>query len=670
MSTPQDSSTFKSTFGARIDTLEVAIRALEEDHAESEFTVRRLAHTVGGPASHFGMSAIFEASLITQRALIDQLPDAARALIVALREEASDVDMRQSRILIVGGMPQLNTALKEHLGSPSRHVIDVDTAASATEELSKDPVSCIILSVILPDLDSRAFFVSLRENPLTASTPVLFVGVRISEQIKEHSQLHQADGCCENPRGTDEIASWVNDRLRRTPEALRPSRRDVLTGLMNQAAMREAFDAAQNQRAKTKEPLTLACIAVDSSRNLLSAFSENTREEILQTMGITLSANLRAYDSVSRWGTYEFVVLLPGEDTFGGTRAMDNALEQFRHQCVNPSNPAPHDLSVAIGVTGIELDTSCDDAISAAEHLVYQATSMGANRVVSDRSTSEIQREHRILILSADEMTRNVLTSMMEKNGFPCIAFSTLEDALSADLESQHFHLVIIDQNFPPSGGFGVLEQLRGDSKNNRLPIVMLISENVEENVTKALDLGANDYLIRPFSPNHLVGRIQRLLSRGSRTAKSGDFLRLLIVDSDPKSLVLTATILHQRGLQVYLADSIESAIERFPDTQPSAIIADITSSPEDVQQLATRLGEQHDISNIPFVLLNTPDQENLSLSFFPANVAGQLTKPLDLIRFPDQIESILRLPSSATRLDCSLEHLNAEIQRVMQPDD
>ncbi|MDE0839365.1 MAG: response regulator, partial [Kiritimatiellae bacterium] len=151
---------------------------------------------------------------------------------------------------------------------------------------------------------------------------------------------------------------------------------------------------------------------------------------------------------------------------------------------------------------------------------------------------------------------------------------------------------------------------------------------------------------------------------------KSGDCLRLLIVDSDPKSLVLTATILHQRGLQVYLAGSVASAIERFPETEPSAIIADITSSPEDVQHLAKRLGEQHDISNIPFVLLSTPAQEKLSLSFFPANVAGQLTKPLDPIRLPDQIESILRLPSSATRADSSLEHLNAEINRVMNQKD
>ncbi|MFT5240037.1 MAG: two-component system cell cycle response regulator [Candidatus Promineifilaceae bacterium] len=670
MNTPQDSATFKSTFGARIDTIEVAIRALEEGFPESEFAIRRLSHTVGGPASHFGMSALFEASQKTQRALIAELPDAARALISALREAASDVTMRQSRILIVGGMPQLNTAIKEHLGSPSRHVIDVDTAARATEELSKAPISCIILSVILPDLDSRAFFVSLRENPLTASTPVLFVGVRISDQIKEHSQLHQADGYYENPRGADDIVTWVNDRLRRTPEPLRPSRRDVLTGLLNQAAMREAFNAAQDQRAKSKEPLTLACIAVDSSRNLLSAFCENTREEILQTMSITLSSNLRAYDCVSRWGTYEFVVLLPGEDTFGGTRAMDKVLEQFRHQCVNPSNPAPHDLSVAIGVTSVELDTSCDDAISAAEHLVYQATKMGANHVVSDRSVSETKREHRILILSADDATKTILAGMMEKYGFPCVAFSTLEQALSSDLESEYFHLVIIDQNFPPSGGFGVLEQLRGDSKNNRLPIVMLISENVEENVTKALDLGANDYLIRPFSPNHLVGYIRRLLSRRSQTTTPANLVRLLIVDSDQKSLVLSATVLHQRGIQVYLADSVESAIERFPDIKPSAIIADITSSPEDVKHLAKRLDEQRDISSIPFILLCAPAQEELSLSFLPANVAGQLTKPLDPIRLSDQIESILLLPSSATRTESSLEHLNAEIHRVMHPDD
>ncbi len=664
--TNSDPDTFKSTFGSRIDALTAAIRALGEGDANSEYTIRRLAHTLSGPAALHEMRPLLDATQKVQRVPVSQLSDNVRALIQTLRDEATDTDMLLSRVLIVGGMPAFNTDVSDQLGSPSRHVIQVDTAEAATQTLNSDRVSCIILNVILPDLDSRSFFLTLRENPLTASIPILFVGARISDQIKEQSQLHSADGFCENPNSAGDVIQWVQERLRRTPEPLRSSRRDVLTGLLNQAAMREAFVKAQSERNKTHDPLTLACIAVDSGRHLLTAFSENTREEILLTMGVALSGSLRASDSVSRWGTYEFVVLLPGEDTFGGTRAMEKVLEEFRRQCVNPSNPAPHDLAVAIGVTEVGVDTGCEEAISKVEHLVYQATAMGGNRVISGGVKSHPTRIHRVLILSADKVACDVLSGMLEKNGFPTSAYSTLEETLSADLESQRFHLVIIDQDFPPSGGFPVLEQLRNDSQNSRLHIVMLISENVEENVTKALELGASDYLVRPFSPDHLISRTRRLLSRRSVDAKTGKALKLLIVDTDTKALVFIATILHQRGFHIYLANSHEMARKRFKEIGANAVMIDITQSPTSVQAFTEALGDDHDISRTPFILMATPEQEVASISFFPANVTGYVTKPIDAINLPEQIELVLQLPASATRLDCSMDHLNTEIKQIV----
>ena len=64
----------------------------------------------------------------------------------------------------------------------------------------------------------------------------------------------------------------------------------------------------------------------------------------------------------------------------------------------------------------------------------------------------------------------------------------------------------------PGMEGFELLQRVRGDSLNIETPVIMLTSMGSEQDISRGLSLGANDYVLKPFSPMELMARIRRLL--------------------------------------------------------------------------------------------------------------------------------------------------------------
>lgn len=75
---------------------------------------------------------------------------------------------------------------------------------------------------------------------------------------------------------------------------------------------------------------------------------------------------------------------------------------------------------------------------------------------------------------------------------------------------------VILDVQMPGGGGLSVLSKLKTDPKTCALPVMMLTGERGGEMVLKAMDAGADDYMVKPFNPDRLVDRLSRLVRRGA----------------------------------------------------------------------------------------------------------------------------------------------------------
>jgi len=119
----------------------------------------------------------------------------------------------------------------------------------------------------------------------------------------------------------------------------------------------------------------------------------------------------------------------------------------------------------------------------------------------------------RILIAEDDEVLANGLSLSMSQSGY---AVDCVKDGLEASTilsGEQPFDLVILDLGLPKLDGFSVLRGLR--EKNKQVPVIILTARDAEEDRVKGLDLGADDYMIKPFSLPELEARVRALIRRG-----------------------------------------------------------------------------------------------------------------------------------------------------------
>ncbi|MDD2699853.1 MAG: response regulator transcription factor [Sideroxydans sp.] len=119
----------------------------------------------------------------------------------------------------------------------------------------------------------------------------------------------------------------------------------------------------------------------------------------------------------------------------------------------------------------------------------------------------------RILIAEDDEVLADGLCNSMRHSGY---AVDCVKDGQSAKLilsGEQPFDLVILDLGLPKLDGFSVLRSLRDN--NRQVPVIILTARDDEGDRVKGLDLGADDYMIKPFSLPELEARVRALIRRG-----------------------------------------------------------------------------------------------------------------------------------------------------------
>jgi two-component system phosphate regulon response regulator PhoB len=143
-----------------------------------------------------------------------------------------------------------------------------------------------------------------------------------------------------------------------------------------------------------------------------------------------------------------------------------------------------------------------------------------------------------ILIVDDEPDTLELIEFNLKAAGFRCL---TAGDGTEALRKAREFHpqLIILDLMIPEIDGLEVCKLLRRDVNTASIPIIMLTAKASEIDRVLGLELGANDYLTKPFSPRELVLRIKNLLKKDPTESEQGDTLRVgeLVIDI-PRHLV------------------------------------------------------------------------------------------------------------------------------------
>jgi len=152
----------------------------------------------------------------------------------------------------------------------------------------------------------------------------------------------------------------------------------------------------------------------------------------------------------------------------------------------------------------------------------------------------------RIMVIDDDANIRSVLKYRLEKEGYSVLLSGDGVDAVEkAKLERPN--LIILDLALPRLDGFGFMERLRSDAETKTIPVIVLTAYRYEENRRKSLELGAVEFVPKPFSPRKVVADVGRILALVKR--------RVLVVDDDEGVRDLLVRLLEAEGFVVDIAD-------------------------------------------------------------------------------------------------------------------
>lgn len=151
-----------------------------------------------------------------------------------------------------------------------------------------------------------------------------------------------------------------------------------------------------------------------------------------------------------------------------------------------------------------------------------------------------------ILVVDDEKDIRELVSFNLGKNGYRTTCVASGEDALArvrADLPD----LIVLDLMLPGADGFDVCRRLKSDAATARIPILMLTARTEDVDIVAGLELGADDYVTKPFSPRVLLARIRALLRKTAPPEnEESDLLRRgdIVIDTRRHEVRVNDTVL------------------------------------------------------------------------------------------------------------------------------
>jgi len=505
--------------GVQIEALAAQCASLDAGNEEAFHSVRRIVRSMLASLRLLENSTVL-CSVASQLALSpdNELSSLLDRFLLVLHDRAQSENVAgdESIILVVDDDAVIRRAIELRLESPKCCVLGAKNIQDAHELLRQHRISLIILDLILPQSDGRDFLLEIKSDPLTKDIPVVFLSGKSEKETKAECLALGAEMYFEKPFDPDVMAVCVSSILRRVAETKLKAHVDALTGLPNRASFKESFGHAQAFARRANSPLTVAILDLDHFKSVNDNYGHKTGDLVLQHVSSVIKGCLRQSDVFARWGGEEFVALLPDTNLQGASKALEHALDVLKDKPITLADATTLEVTFSAGIAEGNNVSNVEEVIADADKHLYRAKATGRCRVLTVNDDAQVPKKT-ILLAEDDPVTARIIKHRFQRDEIDVIHVAN--GAAAYEYLSQHpVSLVLSDYMMPQMDGFQLLKKIRATSKFSDIPFVMLTSLGKEDDVARAFDLGADDYVVKPFSPVELVSRVHRLL-RSSRVA-------------------------------------------------------------------------------------------------------------------------------------------------------
>ncbi|WP_238916048.1 response regulator transcription factor [Clostridium sp. YIM B02555] len=176
-------------------------------------------------------------------------------------------------------------------------------------------------------------------------------------------------------------------------------------------------------------------------------------------------------------------------------------------------------------------------------------------------------KENKILVVDDEPLIRKLVTDFLKKQGYITVEAEDGKKAMDLFWSEGNIDLIILDVMLPEYDGFTVCREIR---KKSKVPIIMLTARGEEFDEVFGLDIGADEYISKPFSPNILIARVNAVLRRAVTATETDTDVKKyngLIVDHNAHQVTIDGSIVDlspkEYELLAYLSENYGKALSR-----------------------------------------------------------------------------------------------------------
>ena len=281
--------------------------------------------------------------------------------------------------------------------------------------------------------------------------------------------------------------------------------RDPLTGAYNRRYYEEVV-------RKSIGPAGIALMDVDDFKICNDTYGHHAGDVALETVANAIRSCTRSSDLLIRYGGDEFLLVLPGiPGDFLQTK-----LEQIRTAAQMTSVPGYSHFRISLSIGGAiqSIADPMENIVRRADWLMYQAKCRKNAVMVEipghDLETLEklLQEKSKILLVDDSKMNRMMLTEILGESYHILEAENGRECLETLQAETGNIALVLLDINMPVMDGFEVLKAMNANHTIEDTPVIMISSEDSDAAIRRSYELGASDYVNRPFDARIVYRRV------------------------------------------------------------------------------------------------------------------------------------------------------------------
>ncbi|WP_225986125.1 diguanylate cyclase [Psychrobacillus glaciei] len=431
------------------------------------------------------------------------------------------LNLKAPLIQIIDDDVSMLILLKDVLETKGWMVITNTNPESAVKQYFEMKPDCLILDIQLPQKDGFQVLQEIQNDSEKYFIPTIMISIKNNKETRIRAYQMGADDFFKKPIDMEEFVAKVDRHLQRKKIFDQFVLIDELTQVYNRKFLMDNLQRFFLDFKRTNEPFSISIIDIDFFKKINDTYGHLMGDQVLRDFAQYIKRNIRSMDTIYRYGGEEFVIVFPKTTSGDVNRLLTKLIKGFS-QIEYTHKESSFSVTFSAGIYTVKDEfVTLTEAFKEADSSLYHAKHLGRSRVECLQMTSNVYQKAtlNISIVDDDTIIRTLLSQMLESITIDNIHLNIkLFENGPSFLNSEHAkedvnHFLILDGVMPVMDGLEVLQKVKQEKNAHRYKVLMLTGRKSQDEIERALRLGADDYVTKPFNVTDLQVRIERILN-------------------------------------------------------------------------------------------------------------------------------------------------------------